>query len=66
MSAVDQSWLTDNSESRIDGTQRTPVSVYLSSLFRESRTVSGGSPTATQGRGRLSILQRPIRCKVAH
>eukprot|EP00965_Chrysotila_dentata_P071262 2354715-Pleurochrysis_carterae.AAC.1 len=54
MSAVDQSWLTDSNESRIEGTHRTPVSVYLSSLFRESRTVSGRSPTATQGRGRPS------------
>eukprot|EP00965_Chrysotila_dentata_P117317 3877607-Pleurochrysis_carterae.AAC.2 len=38
--AVDQSWLTDKRESRIDGTQRTPVRVYLSNLLLESRTVS--------------------------
>eukprot|EP00965_Chrysotila_dentata_P104358 3445959-Pleurochrysis_carterae.AAC.1 len=54
MSAVDQSWPTDSNESRIEGTHRTPMSVYLSSLFRESRIVSGRSPTATQGRGRPS------------
>eukprot|EP00965_Chrysotila_dentata_P068518 2264821-Pleurochrysis_carterae.AAC.7 len=54
VSAVDQSWPIDKSESRMEGTQRTPVSVYLSNLFRESRAVSGRSPTATQGQGRPS------------
>eukprot|EP00965_Chrysotila_dentata_P138947 4595235-Pleurochrysis_carterae.AAC.2 len=43
VSAVDQSWPTDKSESRTDGTQRTP-----------SLTMSGRSPNATQGRGQPS------------
>eukprot|EP00965_Chrysotila_dentata_P101425 3348561-Pleurochrysis_carterae.AAC.2 len=41
---VAQSCPTESSESRIEGTQRTPVSVRLTKRHRESRAVMGMSP----------------------
>eukprot|EP00965_Chrysotila_dentata_P258496 6213238-Pleurochrysis_carterae.AAC.6 len=48
--SFDHSCPTERSESRIDGTHRTSVRVYSRSRLWESLTVSGKSPTATQGR----------------
>eukprot|EP00965_Chrysotila_dentata_P094645 3129924-Pleurochrysis_carterae.AAC.1 len=42
---------TESSESRIDGTQRTPFMVKLWGRPRSSLAVTGMSPMATHGRG---------------
>eukprot|EP00965_Chrysotila_dentata_P037458 1245929-Pleurochrysis_carterae.AAC.3 len=43
----DHSFPTDRRKSRMDGTQRTPVSVKSMSRLRESRTDRGEAPAAT-------------------